>query len=181
MTITATQLDNLTGDYVLDPALTRIGFVAKHTIGPRVHGQFDAFEGIAHLDGDDPSASSAQLSIRAESIQTGNPRRDPALRSKFLGAESHPVITFSSTGVETVDQTTVRLTGDLTIRGVTKPITVDFELIDVQDDPSGNVLAAFKGSARINRKDWGVRWAAAAGMVSKHVTLEFDIAAIRQS
>ena len=181
MTVTATQLDHLTGDYVLDPTHSRIGFVAKHTIGPKVRGQFDAFEGIAHLDGDDASASSAQLSIRAESIQTGNQRRDPFLRSKFLRMADHSAITFTSTAVEQVGQTNVKLTGDLTIRGVTKPITVDFELTDVQDDPSGNVLASFKGSARINRKDWRVRWAAAAGMVSKTVTLDLDIAAVRQS
>ena len=181
MTVTATQFDKLTGDYVLDPALTRIGFVAKHTIGPKVRGQFDAFEGTAHLDGDDPSASSARLSIRAESIQTGNHRRDPFLRSKFLRMADHPTLSFTSTGVEQVDETNVKLSGELTIRDVTKPVTVDFELVDVQDDPEGNVLANFKGSVTINRKDWGVRWAAAAGMVAKRVTLELDVTAIRQS
>jgi polyisoprenoid-binding protein YceI len=180
MTTAATRIDSLTGDYVLDTEHTRIGFVAKHTVGPKVRGRFDAYEGSAHLDGDDPSKSTAQLTIQASSIQTGNRRRDPFLRGKFLTADDHPIITFTSTRVEQVDHTRVKVIGDLTVRGVTKPVTVDFELTGTDNDSSGNVRARFKGSATINRKDWGVRWAAAAGMVSKKVTLELDGAAIRQ-
>ncbi|GAA1281065.1 polyisoprenoid-binding protein [Planotetraspora silvatica] len=171
----------LTGDYVLDIARTRIGFAARHTIGPKVHGHFEEFEGSAHLDGDDPSQSSVKLTIRAGSFQTHNRQRDNLLRGRFLKTADHPTITFTSTGAQQVDETTFKLTGDLTIRGVTKPITVAFEQTGAEHDPRGDVRIRFKGGATINRKDWGVNWTAAAGLVGKKVALEIDVAAIRQT
>ena len=172
-----TNISELTGDYVLDTAHTRIGFVARHAMATKVRGQFDEFEGSAHLDGDDPSRSSAELTIQAKSIQTRNQQRDEHLRSKFLDMDNHPTITFTSIGVEQVDKTSFKVTGDLTIRAVTKPVTVDFELTGAENDPRGN----FQGTVTINRKDWGVNWNAATGLlVSEKVTLEFDVAAIRQ-
>lgn len=178
---TTTKPSELTGNYVLDTAHTRIGFVARHAMATKVRGQFDEFEGSAHLDGDDPSKSSAELTIQANSLQTRNQQRDEHLRSKFLDMDNHPTITFTSTGVEQVDETKFKVTGDLTIRGVTKPVTVDFELTGAEN-PSGNFRVGFEGSVTINRKDWGVNWNAATGvLVSEKVTLEFDVAAIRQS
>src|SRR5215831_5086910 len=179
---TMTKLSELTGDYILDTAYTRIGFVARHTMATKVRGQFGEFEGSAHLDGGDPPKSSAELTIQAKSIQTRNQQRDQALRSKFLDMDNQPAITFTSTGVEQVDETNFKVTGDLTIRGVTKPVTVDFELTGAENDPWGNFRVGFEGSVTINRKDWGVNWNAATGvLVSEKVTLEFDVAAIRQS
>jgi len=177
---TTTSLSELTGDYILDTAHTRIGFVARHTMATKVFGQFGEFEGSAHLDGDDPPKSSAQLTIRAKSIQTRNQQRDKALRSKFLDTGNHPAITFTSTKVEQADDTNFTVTGDLTIRGVTKPVTVDFKLTGAKTDPSGNFRAGFEGRVTINRKDWAVHWNAAPGVVSTKVTLEFDVAATRQ-
>ncbi len=183
---TTTKLSELTGDYVLDTAHTRIGFFARHAMVTKVRGQFDEFEGSAHLDGDDPSKSSAQLTIQAKSIQTSNQQRDDRLRSNdFLDMDNHPTITFTSTKVEQVDGTNFKITGDLTIRGVTKPVTVDFELAGAENDPWGNFRVGFEGKVTINRKDWGVSWNAALEsggvLVSDEVTLEFDVAAIRQS
>lgn len=179
---TRTELSELTGDYVLDTAHTRIGFVARHTMATKVRGQFDEFEGSTHLDGDDPSKSSVELTIQAKSIQTRNHQRDRALRSKFLDMDNHPAITFTSTEVEQVDETNFKVTGDLTIRGVTQPLTVDFELTGAETDPWGNFRVGFEGSVTISRKDWGVNWNAATGvLVSEKVTLEFDVAAIWQS
>ncbi|MFG1708391.1 YceI family protein [Nonomuraea sp. M3C6] len=179
---TTTELSELTGDYVLDTAHTRIGFVARHAMATKVRGQFDEFEGSAYLDSDDPSKSSAQLTIQAKSIQTRNQRRDEHLRSKFLDMDDHPAITFASTKVKQVDGTNFKVTGDLTIHGVTKPVTVDFELTGAENDPWGNFRVGFEGSVTINRRDWGVNWNAATGvLVSEKVTLEFDVAAIRQS
>src|ERR1700691_2390855 len=123
---TMTKLSELTGDYVLDPARTRIGFVARAIT--KVRGQFDEFEGSAHLDGGDPSNSSARLTIQAKSIQTRNQRRDDHLCGRFLDNDDYPAITFASVRVDQVDQTGFKVTGDLTIRGVTKPVTVDFTL-----------------------------------------------------
>jgi polyisoprenoid-binding protein YceI len=178
---TRTRLSDLTGDYVLDTARTRIGFVARHTMATKVRGQFDEFGGSAHLDGDDQSKSSAQLTIQSKTIQTRNQRRDEPLRSKFLDTDNHPTITFTSIGVEQVDETNFKVAGNLTIRGVTKPVTVNFKLTGAENDRWGNFEARFEGSATINRKDWGVNWNAAIGLVSKTVILEFDVAAIRQS
>lgn len=177
---TTTALTELAGDYVLDAARSRTGFVARHTMGTRVRGHFESFEGSAHLDGDDPSRSSAELTIQAASIQTHNPKRDDPLRAKFLDAEAHPYITFLSTRVAQVDGTRFKVAGDLTVRGVTKPVTVDFELTGAEEDPANGLRVGFRGSVTINRKDWGVNWNAATGvMVGAKVTLEFDVAVVR--
>jgi len=182
---TTTTLTELTGAYVLDTAHTRIGFVARQAMVTKVRGHFDEFEGGTRLDGDDPSKSSAQLTIKAKSIQSSNDLRDEHLRSHFLDIANHPTITFTSTGVEQVNETSFKVTGDLTIRGVAKPVTVDFELTGAENDPSGNFRVGFEGQATINRKDWGASWNAVVEgggiLVSEKVTLEFDIAAIRQS
>jgi len=146
----------------------------------KVPGQFGEFEGSAHLDGGDPSKSSAQLTIAARSIQTRNRQRDEVLRSKYLDTGHHPAITFTSTKVEQAGDTTFAVTGDLTIRGVTRPVTVDVELTGARTDPRGTFRVGFQGSAAVNRKDWGVHWNAATGVVGKKVTLEFDVAAIRR-
>jgi polyisoprenoid-binding protein YceI len=182
---TTTKLSELTGDYVLDTAHTRIGFVARAAVVTKVRGQFEEFEGSGHMDGDDPSKSSAQLAIQAKSIQTRNRMRDDHLRRHFLDMDNHPIITFTSTKVEQVDETNFKVTGDLTIRGVTRPVTVDFELTGADNDPLGNLRVGLEGKATINRKDWGVSWNAAVEdggvFVSEKVTLEFDVAAIPQS
>ncbi|WP_250574595.1 YceI family protein [Nonomuraea sediminis] len=173
-----TRLSELTGDYVLDTAHTRIGFVARHTMATRVRGQFEEFEGSAYLDGDDPSKSSARLTIRAKSIQTHNPQRDDQLRGTFLYTDDHPAITFASTAVAQTGETTFKVTGDLTMRGVTKPVTVDFALTGARNGSR----VGFKGSVTINRNDWGVNWNAATKvLVGSMVVLEFDVAAVRRS
>jgi polyisoprenoid-binding protein YceI len=182
---TTTMFSELTGDYVLDTAHTRIGFVARQAMVSKVPGQFDEFEGSAYLDGDDPSQSSVRLTIQAKSIQTRNRRRDEHLRSAFLDVDNHPTIIFTSTRVEQVHEASFKVTGDLTIRGVTKPVTVGFDMTDAEVDPRGKLRVGFEGRVTINRKDWGVTWNAAiegAGViVSEKVTLELDVAAIRQS
>jgi len=181
---TTTTLGELTGDYILDPAGTRIGFAARPAIFPAVRGQFTEFAGRAHLDGDDPSKSSARLTIQAASIQTSSSRRDDHLRRAFLDTSDHPAITFTSTGVEQLSETTFRLTGDLTIRGATKPVTVDFELTGAGYDQQGVFRAGFQGTMTINRRDWGVSWNAVleggGALVSNKVTLELAPVTVRQ-
>ncbi|WP_066937423.1 YceI family protein [Microtetraspora fusca] len=178
---TVTTLSELTGDYVLDTARTRIGFGARHTMATRVRGRFEEFEGGAHLDGDDPSKSSARLTVQAKSIQTGNRRRDDHLRGTFLYVDDHPALTFISTTVRSAGPAGFTVTGDLTIRGVTKPVTVDFELTSAEDDPRGGFRVRFTGRTTIDRNDWNVNWNAATRiMVGPKVTLELDVTAIRR-
>lgn len=179
------KLSELTGDYVLDPTHTRIGFVARHAMVTKVRGAFHQFEGTAHLDGGDPSRSSVQVVIRTESIDTGVEQRDQHLRTNdFLDAPNFPEITFRSTAVEARSDSDYRVTGDLTVKDVTRPVTIDFEYTGNAVDPYGNLRVGLEGSVTISRKDYGVTWNAALEgggvLVGDKVVLEFDISAIRQ-
>jgi polyisoprenoid-binding protein YceI len=183
---TPTVPASLTGTYTIDPAHSRIGFVARHAMVTKVRGSFNDFAGTGAFDADDPAASHLQLTIKAASIDTRNADRDAHLRSNdFFDMEHYPEITFVSTAVEAIDAADYRVTGDLTIKGVTKPVTVDFEYTGSAVDPYGNQRIGFEGKATVNRKDWGVNWNAAleAGgvLVSENVTLEFDVSAIRNA
>jgi len=185
-TASAPALTDLTGTWTLDPAHTRIGFVARHAMVTKVRGSFNEFEGTAVLDGANPANSHAEVSIKAASIDTRNAQRDEHLRSNdFLAMQEHPEITFTSTGARQVDDTTFELTGDLTIRGVTKSVTIPFTFEGAAKDPFGNLRAGFEGSVAINRKDWGVNWNAALEgggvLVSDKVTLEFEVSAIKNA
>ena len=185
-TTTAPALTELTGTYTLDPAHTRIGFVARHAMVTKVRGAFNEFEGTATLDGANPANSSVQVTINADSIDTRNAQRDGHLRSNdFLSMEEYPHITFSSTGVRQVDESTFEVTGDLTIKGVTNSITVPFSFEGAAKDPFGNERVGFEGSVTINRKDYGITWNATLEtggvLVSDKVTLEFEISAVRNA
>ncbi len=177
---------DLTGDYVIDPAHTRIGFVARHAMVTKVRGSFKDFEGKIHIDGEDPARSSAEVTIQARSIDTRNEDRDAHLRSNdFFAMEKYPEITFATTKVEPVDDSTFRVTGDLTVRGETRPITMEVEHTGAAIDPWDNLRVGFEGSVTVNRKDWGINWNAAleAGgvLVSEKATLEFEVSAFKQS
>ena len=183
-TATQTELDRITGDYTIDPAHTRIGFQARHAMVTKVRGHFGEFEGSFHLDPAQPENSSATVTIQAKSIDTGNADRDGHLRSNdFFAMDEYPEIKFVSTSAERVDDDSFNLTGDLTIRGVTRPVTVRFEYNGVEQDPWGNTRVGFEGSTEVNRKDWGVSWNAALDsggvLVSEKVKLQFDVSATK--
>ncbi len=183
---TATDLSALTGTYTIDPSHSRIGFVARHAMVTKVRGSFNEFTGSFRADGDDPSNSSAELSIQAASIDTRNEDRDGHLRSNdFFAMEEHPELRFVSTAIERVTETEFRVTGDLTIRGTTQPVTLDLEFTGSAVDPWGDTRVGFEGSTEVNRKDWGLHWNAAldAGgvLVSEKVTLEFEISATKDA
>jgi polyisoprenoid-binding protein YceI len=182
-TIPAT-LSDLSGNYVLDPAHTRIGFVARHAMVTKVRGGFNEFEGSAAFDGTDFTKSTGQLTIQAASIDTRNEQRDAHLRSNdFLAMEEYPQITFVATNVRHAGATTLELTGDLTIRGVTNSVTIPFRFEGAATDPYGNLRVGFEGSTVINRKDYGITWNAALEtggvLVSEKITLEFEVSAIK--
>jgi polyisoprenoid-binding protein YceI len=186
VTTATSQLTALTGTYTLDPAHSRIGFVARHAMVTKVRGAFNEFEGTAVLDGDNPTNSSANVTIQVHSIDTRQAQRDEHLRSNdFLAMDEYPQITFVSTGARQVDDSTFELTGDLTIKGVTNPITVPFSFEGAAKDPFGNLRVGFEGAVTINRKDYGITWNAALEtggvLVSDKVTLEFEISAIKNA
>jgi polyisoprenoid-binding protein YceI len=183
---TAFTPTDLTGDYTLDPSHTRIGFVARHAMVTKVRGSFNEFEGTAHLDGDDPAKSTAKVVIKAASIDTRNEQRDGHLRTNdFLDPEKFPEITFVTTGVEKIDEETYKVSGDLTIKDVTKPISIDFSYEGAAKDPFGNVRVGLEGSVVINRKDYGIVWNASLEtggvLVSDKITLEFEVSAIKNA
>ena len=178
-----TAIDDITGDYTLDVSHSRLGFVARHAMVTKVRGQFGAFTGTARIDEANPSASKVDLSIDVASIETGSADRDGHLKSgDFFDAETYPTITFASTKVER-DGNDWAITGDLTIKDVTKSVTIDFEQTGSAQDPFGNVRVGFEGETTINRKDWGLTWNAALEtggvLVSEKIKLEFDVSAIQ--
>ena len=184
MSTTTTVPTALSGTYAIDPAHSRIGFVARHAMVAKVRGSFNEFSGTGYFDAEDPTKSHLELTIKAASVDTRNADRDAHLRNNdFFDMERYPEITFVSTAVEQVDADNYRVTGDLTIRGVTKPVTVDLEYTGAAVDPFGNQRIGLEGKATVNRKDWGITWNAAleAGgvLVSDKVTLELEVSAIR--
>ena len=179
-------LADVTGDYTVDVAHTRIGIRARHAMVTTVRGAFTEFSGTAHLDTATPAASSVTLRIAAASIDTGTPDRDVHLRSAdFLDVERYPELVFTSTGVEQLDQEVYRVTGDLTIKAVTRPVAIDFALTGSALDPFGNTRVGFEGALAIKRSDWDLTWNALLDtggvLVSDRIQVEFDVSAIRQS
>ncbi|EFL22982.1 YceI like family protein [Streptomyces himastatinicus ATCC 53653] len=180
------DLTALTGDYTVDPAHSSIGFTVRHAMVTNVRGSFPEHEGTLHLDGADPSRSTASLDVTIASVDTGKADRDAHLRSAdFFDAETHPRMTFRSTAAEQVDEENYRITGDLTIKGVTRPITIDLEFNGSATDAFGNERVGFEGRAELLRSDWGLTWNAALEtggvMVSDKAKLTFDISAIKNT
>ena len=174
----------LTGTWTLDPAHTRIGFSARHAMVTKVRGHFAEFEGTAHIDGENPSASSVNVTIQTASIDTNNKMRDDHLRTNdFLEVDKYPTITFNSTKVEQLDADTVRITGDLTIKQTTRQVAIDFEFGGVAQDPFGNTRIGFEGSTSINRQDYGVAFNAALEtggvLVSDKIGIDIEVAAVK--
>ena len=181
---TTTVPTSLSGTYAVDPTHSRIGFIARHAMVTKVRGSFNEFEGTGTFDAEDPTRSNLQLTIQAASIDTRNADRDAHLRSNdFFSMGEFPEIRYVSTAVETLGEATYRVTGDLTVKGVTRSVTVDFEYTGTAVDPYGNRRLGFEGSTTVNRKDFGITWNTALEtggvLVSEKVTLEFEISAVR--
>jgi len=173
----------LQGEYDIDASHSSIGFSARHAMVTTVRGQFTEVTGRASFDAGNPAASSAEVVIQAASIDTRSADRDGHLRSgDFFDVETYPEIRFASTAAALKDADTWTLTGDLTIKDVTRPVSIDFTYTGAATDPFGNQRVGFEGSVTVNRKDWGLSWNAALEtggvLVSEKVKLEFDVSAI---
>ena len=156
-TDTSTSTLPKVGTYTIDPAHTEVGFVARHLIGTKVRGRFTEAEGTFTV-AENPTESTLHATVQAATIHTNQPQRDEHLRTNdFLDVPNHPTLTLVSTGLRQVDDSNWVLTGDLTIRGVTK--SVDFDLEFLGEGPSmqeGKTVVAFSASATIDRRDFGV-------------------------
>jgi polyisoprenoid-binding protein YceI len=184
MSDTTAPAATLTGTYNVDPSHTRVGFVARHAMVTKVRGSFNDFAGSGYFDAENPADSKLELTIQATSIDTRNADRDNHLRSNdFFEMETYPEIHFASTAVEKIDDENYQVTGDLTIKGVTKSVSIDFEVSGPVQDPWGNTRIGLEGSAVVNRKDFGVNFNApleAGGvLVGEKVTLELDVSAVK--
>ncbi|MGV9787948.1 YceI family protein [Streptomyces sp. NPDC003435] len=185
-TATGTGLAALTGDYTIDPAHTSIGFTARHAMVTNVKGGFTEFTGSLHLDGENPAKSTATLDVVMDSIDTGNADRDGHLKSAdFFKTDEFPTMTFRSTGAESLGGDDYRITGDLSILGVTRPITIDLEFNGAATDPFGNERVGFEGKAELLRSEWGLTWNAALEtggvLISDKIKLNFDVSAIKNA
>ncbi|RIK16359.1 MAG: polyisoprenoid-binding protein [Acidobacteria bacterium] len=176
-------LQNLNGTYTIDPSHTRVGFSTRHAMVTKVRGAFNDVSGTA-TTGENLEDAKIELTINAASVDTRSADRDAHLKSAdFFDVETYPNLTFVSTEVKAVDADTLRVTGDLTIKDVTKPVTIDFEYAGAAQDPFGNTRVGFEGSTVVNRKDFGLTWNAALEtggvLVSEKATLEFEVSAIK--
>ncbi|MFM2437894.1 MAG: hypothetical protein RLZ55_711 [Actinomycetota bacterium] len=184
-TIEAAVPATATGTYDIDPSHSNLGFVARHAMVTKVRGNFSDISGSLTLDVANPAASSAEVTIEVASIDTRNAQRDEHLRTNdFFDAEQFPQLTFKSTAVTQTGATSFDVTGDLTIRGVTKPVTVSWDYTGSATDPFGNERVGFEGSATINRADFGLKYNAplAAGgvLISEKIVLELEVSAIKR-
>ncbi len=166
------------GTWTVDPVHSDVAFVARHLMVTKVRGRFTDVSGTVTV-AEDFSSSTVSASAAVASVDTGNADRDAHLRSAdFFDAETYPEITFASTAI-----TPTSLTGDLTIKGVTKSATFDLDFAGVATDPWGNTKAAFEARTEVLRKDWGLTWNAALDgggvLVSDKVTLSLDIQLVK--
>jgi polyisoprenoid-binding protein YceI len=173
------------GTYEIDPAHSSFEFVARHLMA-RVRGRFSGVTGEAVI-AEVPEESSVAIEIDASTVDTREPNRDAHLRSgDFFGVEEHPTVSFRSTAVRPGDGDIWKVDGDLTIRGITRPITVDVEFLGAAIDPWGNQRIGFSGVVpEVNREDWGLNWNAALEtggfLLSKSVRLEIEAELVRKS
>ncbi|MFN2544582.1 MAG: YceI family protein [Actinomycetota bacterium] len=173
-----------TGAWKIDPGHTNVGFVARHLMLTKVRGRFTEVEGAITI-GETADASSVEVRVKADSIDTGNDGRDEHLRSAdFLDVDTFSELVFRSTKVEITGDTTLKVTGDLTIRDTTRPLVLDVEYEGVGPDPWGGTRVSFTAKTEIDREEWGITWNAALEsggvLVSKKVQIELDIQAVLQ-
>jgi polyisoprenoid-binding protein YceI len=184
MTETAVQIPGyVAGTWSIDPVHSDVSFTVRHMMVSKVRGRFDKFDGTI-TTATDPLQSSATANVDLSSVNTGNETRDNHIRSEdFFHAEKHPTMTFRSTGLRS-DGDNFLLDGDLTLRGVTRPVTFHVEVNGFGPDPYGGTRAGFSATAEINRNDWNVSYngpipGASSGMVlSDKVTINLEIEAV---
>lgn len=176
-TYTTARPDIETGVWTLDKAHSKVGFVAKHLMVTKVRGHFDSYDATIAI-ADDLTESAITVKIDPSSITTGAEDRDNHLRSNdFFDVENNPTIEFVSTEIEK-DGEGFKVTGDLTIGQITRPLTLDAEYEGTAVDPWGNTRVGFIATAKINREDWGLTWNAAleggGWLVSKEVVIDIE-------
>lgn len=164
-------------DWKLDPAHTEVGFVTTHLKFAKVRGQFTGYDGKISLNDKDLTKSSVELTVQVSSVETGNPKRNGHLQTDdFFNAEKYPEIKFKSTKIKK-DRDGYKLSGDLTIRDVTKPVTLSAKISEPFKTDWGATVRGFSLNGEINRFDYGVAWGKTNGgslVVGETVGLEIQ-------
>jgi polyisoprenoid-binding protein YceI len=173
----------IAGTWAIDPSHTSVEFIGRHLVFTKVRGRFTGVSGAVTV-AEDPDASSVEVTLDAASVTTGNADRDAHLKSPdFFDVESYPVITFKSTSVEWkgIEGT---MEGDLTVHGVSRPITMSTEFRGVVTDPWGGTRAVFSAKGEVNREDWGLVWnmplESGGLLVSKSIDFEIETEIVLQ-
>jgi polyisoprenoid-binding protein YceI len=172
-----------TGTWTIDGSHSSAEFLVRHLVVSKVKGRFASFSGTIEIDGNDPLASSVTASLDAASIHTNDEKRDEHLRgADFFDVESFPTITFVSRKVTAAGGDDYRVEGDLTIRGVTKPVVLDLEFNGSSADPWGGTRAGFSATTEINRRDFGLEWNmvvdSGAALVGEKVKIALEVEAV---
>jgi len=185
MSTAPTAPQTTTSTWNLDPVHSVAEFKVKHMMISHVKGQFTGVSGVLTLDGSDATKSHVEASIDASSINTRDAQRDGHLKSAdFFHVEEHPALTFRSTSIRRTGEDELAVTGDLTIRGVTKSVVFQVEgPTPPNKDPWGNLRIGLSATTKINRKDFGLTWNAAleAGgfLVGDEITITLDVQFIK--
>jgi polyisoprenoid-binding protein YceI len=185
MTPLATSTVIPTGTWVVDQAHSKVGFAVKHMGIATVRGEFKDFAGTLEI-ADDLSSANAYGTVKAASIDTNEPQRDAHLRSAdFFDVETFPELAFESTSIEAVDEDTFRITGDLTLHGVTNEIVLTAEINGTDVDPYGNEKVGLEITGQLSRGQFGMKFNQALGsgnmLVADKVKLTLDISAAKQA
>ncbi|HZC66858.1 MAG TPA: YceI family protein [Candidatus Dormibacteraeota bacterium] len=175
-----------TATWKVDPAHTAAEFGVKHLMISTVRGSFKGVKGTVNWDDSDVTKSTVNVTIDATTVDTGEPARDKDLKSdKFFDTADNPTLTFKSTKVEEAGAGKLKVTGDLTIRGVTKQVVLDVDGPSASiKDPYGNTRSALSASTKINRQDFGVKWNAnldgGGVVVGDDVNINIDLEMVKQ-
>lgn len=172
------------GLWAIDPGHSTVGFSVKHMGIATVRGEFREFEGALNVA--DDGAASVRATVQAASVDTREAQRDEHLRSAdFFNAAEHPVLTLASTEVVLVDEETIEVTGDLTMNGVTKPVTLRGDIMGLDTDPWGNERVGIELRGQLSRGDYGMRFNQALGsgnmLVGDRVKIAIDVSLVRGS
>lgn len=174
-----------TTKWAIDPTHSEVGFKIKHMMFTNVSGKFENYDASITTDGDNFENAAISFSADIDSVDTRNADRDNHLKSAdFFDAENHPKLTFKASSFTKIDDDNYELSGDLSMRGVTKFVKLPVEFSGLMKDPWGNTKAGLNISGKINRKDWGLNWNSALEtggvLVSEDVRLNIELQLVKQ-
>jgi polyisoprenoid-binding protein YceI len=172
--------------WTIDTAHSEVNFAARHMMISNVRGGFEKFSGTVDFDEVNPANTTVSVQIEAASLSTRDAQRDGHLRSAdFFDVEKYPTIRFESKRVEVLDERHARLTGDLTIRDVTREVTLEVEYSGMSKSPWGSTNAGFTASTKISRKNWGLNWNVAletgGWLVGDEIKIDLELEIVKQA